>query len=165
MTTTEPTGGLPPVSQSGLGPAGRVVVVAAWALGAAGAAYGLVLVLQQGLSDLVDIVIWLAGGVVLHDFVLVPITLTLLFLGSRLVPDRLRGPVAAGLVVLGTVTVVAIPVLGRFGARPDNPTLLDRNYAAGWLAVAALTVIGVVVTSLVTRRRGRRTRGHSARRR
>jgi hypothetical protein len=49
--------------------------------------------------------------------------------------------VTAGAVVLATVTVVAVPVLGRFGARADNPTLLDRNYVLGWLALATLTVV------------------------
>ena len=34
------------------------------------------------------------------------------------------------------VTLVAVPVLGRFGARADNPTLLDRDYVAGWLVLA-----------------------------
>jgi hypothetical protein len=38
--------------------------------------------------------------------------------------------------------VVAVPVLGRFGARPDNPTLLDRPYVLGWLVLAALTLLG-----------------------
>ena len=46
------------------------------------------------------------------------------------------------LVVLATVTVTAIPVLGRFGARPDNLTILPRNYVLGWLVLAAL-VLGV----------------------
>jgi nucleoside-diphosphate-sugar epimerase len=72
------------------------------------------------------------------------------FMGSRVVPLWLRAPMAAGLVVLGTVTVAAIPVLGRFGARPDNPTLLDRNYVAGWLVFAAVVVIAV---SIAGRRR------------
>ena len=38
-----------------------------------------------------------------------------------------------GGVVLGSLTLLAIPVLGRFGERPDNATLLDRNYTVGWL--------------------------------
>ena len=42
-----------------------------------------------------------------------------------------RAPAVAGLVVLGSVTLLAIPVLGRFGARADNPTLLDRHYGVG----------------------------------
>ena len=49
---------------------------------------------------------------------------------------------AGGLVVLGTVTLMAVPVLGGWGANADNPTILDRNYAAGWLVVAGVTIAG-----------------------
>ena len=62
-------------------------------------------------------------------------------------------PVAAALVVLGATTLLAVPVLGRFGARPDNPTLLDRDYPAGWLALAGVVVLTTVVASLVRSRR------------
>ena len=78
----------------------------------------------------------------LHDFVLVPLTLLLGLALIRLLPANLRAPVAGGLVVLGSVTLLAVPVLGRFGARADNPTLLDRDYAAGWLVVAGVTIAG-----------------------
>ena len=37
-----------------------------------------------------------------------------------------------GLVVWGGLTVMAIPVLGRFGALAANPTLLDRPYLTSW---------------------------------
>ncbi|MGY2874256.1 hypothetical protein ACVW00_001446 [Marmoricola sp. URHA0025 HA25] len=67
---------------------------------------------------------------------------------------RVPGPVVTGAVVLGTVTLVAIPVLGRFGARADNPTLLDRNYLLGWLVVATLTVV-LVGAALAVARSGR----------
>ena len=61
-----------------------------------------------------------------------------------------------GAVVLASVTLVAVPALGRFGARPDNPTLLDRRYLAGWLVVAGLVAVGVVVATFVRSRRGAR---------
>jgi hypothetical protein len=57
-----------------------------------------------------------------------------------------------GLVVLGSVTLLAVPVLGRFGARDDNPTLLDRHYGTGWLVVAGLVVLAVAVAGLVRSR-------------
>ena len=50
----------------------RIAAVLLGALGVAVAAYGGWLLLQEDLSDLVDTAVWLAGGVVLHDFVLVP---------------------------------------------------------------------------------------------
>jgi hypothetical protein len=75
----------------------------------------------------------------------VPVTLALCWLTIRLLPAARRAPVAAGFVVLGTLTVLAVPVLGRFGERADNPTILDRDYTAGWLVVAALTLAAVLV--------------------
>lgn len=108
--------------------------------------------LQSGFGTILAALWWLAGGVVAHDGVLAPVTVVLVVIGARVLPGWLRGPVAAGFLVLGTVSVSAIPVLGRFGARPDNPTLLDRNYVAGWLVFAALVVFAVAVASWRRRR-------------
>ena len=83
--------------------------------------------------------------------------LVLVAVGGRLVPTGFRAPAVVGLVVLGTVTVVAIPVLGGMGERPDNPSLLNRNYTVGWLVLAALVLLAVVIGGLIlrSRRRGR----------
>lgn len=63
----------------------------------------------------------------------------------RDLPSRARAIVTAGLIVLVTVTITAVPVLGSWGARSDNPTLLDRNYVLGWLVFAILVVVGSLV--------------------
>jgi hypothetical protein len=120
------------------------------ALGVAVAAYGAWLLLQEDLSDLVDTAIWLAGGIVLHDFALVPLTLLLGVVLVRLLLANRRAPVAGGLVVLGTVTLMAVPVLGGWGANADNPTILDRNYPAGWLVVAGVTILVIAALVLTT---------------
>ena len=39
----------------------------------------------------------------------------------------------------------------------DNPWLLDRNYTLGWLVLAGLVVLAVVVGGLVLRSRRRNT--------
>ena len=68
--------------------------------------------------------------------------------------------------MLGTLTLLAVPVLGRFGARPDNLTLLDRNYPAGWVVVAAIVCTAVVATLVFgARRNGVWSRASRARRR
>lgn len=116
--------------------------------------YGAFLLLSRQDGDqLLNVAVWLASGVVLHDLVLAPVVLGLVALGARLAPVPARAPAAAALVVLGSVTLLAVPVLGRFGARPDNPTLLDRDYTAGWLALAGVVVLTTVVASLVRSRR------------
>ena len=87
------------------------------------------------------------------------IVLVVVVLGTRLLPDSWRAPAAAALVVVGSVTLLAIPVLGRFGVRPDNPTLLDRPYAAGWLLIVGATLLAAATTALVRSRRVRRGAG------
>ena len=115
------------------------LAVAGLAIGA----YGAFRLLELGWANVAATLLWLAAGVFLHDAVVAPATIALAALGVALLPRRLRGPSAGGLLVLGTVTIAAVPVLGRFGARGDNPTLLDRDYTAGWLVVAALVLAGV----------------------
>ena len=88
-----------------------------------------------------------------------PLTVGLTVLATRVVPPRARTRVTVALIVIATVTVSAIPVLGRFGARPDNPTILPRDYVGGWLVLVALVVVVTLlagpVAGLVRRRRGR----------
>ena len=124
-------------------------------LGALGVGIGLygafLLLSRQDRDQLVSAAVWLAAGVVLHDFVLAPLSLLVLLTGSRGLPASYRGPAAVGLVVLGTVTVLAIPVLGSFGARPDNPWLLDRHYVLGWVGLAVLVALAVFVAGRMRR--------------
>jgi MFS family permease len=115
------------------------------AVGVAMGAFGALRLLQLDLEDLLDAVLWLAGGVLLHDVVVAPLTIAVTLLATRVVPSRARTAVVVGVVVLATVTVTAIPVLGGWGVRADNPTLLDRDYTAGWLVLAGLVVLGVVL--------------------
>jgi hypothetical protein len=122
------------------------------ALGVVLGAYGGWLVLSRG-HDLLDLVLWLAGGVVLHDGVLAVLVLVVGTVAVRLLPAPAKAPAVVGAVVLGSVTLLAVPVLGRFGARSDNESLLDRDYTVGWLVLAGLVLVGVVVASLVGSRR------------
>lgn len=130
-----------------------------WVLGAIGvgvAAYGGVLLWGLGWPDLREVVVWLGAGVLVHDLLLVPLVAAVLLLARRLLPGTLWGPLAGGLVVLGSLTLLAVPVLGRFGASPDNPTLLDRPYLAGWAVVAAVVALGVLAATWWGARRPRR---------
>lgn len=128
------------------------------ALGVLVGGYGAwVLLTRQDQDQLIGAATWLAAGVVLHDFVLAPLVLLLLALGARALPRQVRTPAVVGLVVLGSATLLAVPVLGRFGERPDNATLLDRDYTAGWLVVAGLTLVGVTVGTWISRSRHRTT--------
>lgn len=135
---------------------GTATVVARVLLGGGGTAmigFGAVSLWQVGPQNLLATLPWLVGGVVLHDAVLVPLVLLLAVTGASLLPPWLRAPVGGGLLVLGAVTLLAIPVLGRFGAKADNPTLLDRSYLAGWLVLATLVAVGTGLSARVRLRR------------
>ncbi|TIC85559.1 hypothetical protein [Nocardioides sp. GY 10127] len=137
------------------GTGGRVVL---GAVGVVVLGYGLwLLVSRQSLEGLVDVGVWWAVGVLAHDVVLSGLLVLLGAAGARLLPPAWRAPVAGGLVVLGALTLLAVPVLVGLGREhaPDNPTLLDRDYWAGWGVLAALTAVGVVVARYLPRRRGR----------
>ena len=124
-------------------------------LGVAGvalAAYGLLRLLRLPVDQVLAVGVWVAGGIVAHDGLLAPVVVAVVVLLGLRVAPAWRTPLLWLLVVLGPLTVIAVPVLGRFGARPDNPTLLDRPYLLGYGAVVALAVIGAVVVGLRDRR-------------
>jgi hypothetical protein len=129
----------------------RAVVLGA---GLAVAAYGGLLLADRGWENFEAALTWLVAGVVLHDALLAPATIAVSWVAVRLVRADRLAPWAVGLVLLGPLTLLAVPVLGRFGARPDNATLLDRPYWAGWSAVVVLVAIGILVVRYAERRRG-----------
>lgn len=132
-------------------------------VGIAMGAFGALRFLQLDFPDIVNAVLWLAGGVVIHDGIIAPLTVGLTVLATRVVPASARTRVTVALIVLATVTITAIPVLGRFGARPDNPTILPRNYLLGWLVFATLVVLVALVSGPVMQRvRGRGKPGSEA---
>ena len=125
----------------------RAVRVGVGAVGLAALGWGLTLLAGLG-RPVLDVVVWLAGGIVAHDAVLAPVVVGLGVLTATTAPAWLRPSLVRLLLVLGPLTLVAVPVLGHFGARPDNPTLLDRPYTAGWLVLALLAVVATVVDAL-----------------
>jgi hypothetical protein len=135
------------------------VSAARWLLGGLGVllgAYGAWLALtRQDTGQLVEIAVWLAAGVVLHDVVVAGVVLAGVVLGRRVLPRPWHAPATLALVVWGGVTLMAVPVLGRFGARPDNPTLLDRPYLGTWVALSVVTLAVVATAGAVRARRGR----------
>jgi len=126
---------------------------ARWSLGLVGVAVGCyggwLLLTRQTAADLVSAGQWLVGGVVLHDLVLAPLVIVLVAVAGRLTPRSLRAPAAVLLVVVGSVTLLAVPVLGGFGRRADNPSLLDRDYTTGWLLLVGVLVVLAAVGSAV----------------
>jgi hypothetical protein len=124
-------------------------------VGVVAAAYGVWLLLDLGWANTRSTLVWLLGGVVLHDGVLAPLVIVLALVVTRVVPRDRLAPAVVVLVILVPVTLAGIPELGRFGARADNPTLLDRPYWLGWSVMVTLVAVGVLVGAVAARRRTR----------
>ena len=56
----------------------------------------------------------------------------------------------------GVIFLVSIPVLGRFGFRPDNRTLLPRDYSVGLIVALAAVWLLTTATFLIIEWRRRR---------
>lgn len=110
-------------------------------VGTAIGAWGAWLLLETGWANVLAAVTWLAGGVVAHDALLAPATIAVTWLAVRVLPATARPAAAAAAVVIGTITVVAIPLLGRPGAEADNPSLLPRDYVLGWTVIVLVVLV------------------------
>jgi hypothetical protein len=105
----------------------------------------------------IRLALWLGVPVLLHDGVLVPLVLALGWLARRLLPQPAWGPAACGLVATGTLTALGGVVLVKPGADPTLPSLLDRNYWAGY--ALALAIVWTL-TTLLAAARVRSARAH-----
>ena len=120
-------------------------------LGVVIAGYGAVLLWENPRVILVRIVVWALAGVLLHDMVFAPLCVALGFAGRRLIPKRWWSPVAAASLFTVVLIMIAIPVYDKPGLRPDNHTVLDRNYHAGLWISLAIVWVGVLGYMLATR--------------
>ncbi len=99
---------------------------------------------------------WLIGGALVHDLVVLPLVLLVgagfASLGRPGLARSLRWAVAVGAVI----TVASFPVVARFGARSDNPTVLPlpagRNLVYIWVGLLAVAVVVGLVWDLRPRR-------------
>jgi hypothetical protein len=103
------------------------------------------LIRQTGWSRSFAVARWLGGGLLLHDLVLVPTTLAVVWLIGRWAPRPLRTPLRAGVLATALVIAVAWPGLRGYGNRADNPTIhpLDYGTAVLTLLVLVWAVVGV----------------------
>lgn len=112
----------------------RVLLIAA---GLVVGLYGAVLLWENPPVIIFRILMWAVVGVVLHDFVFAPLCVAVGFLGRRLIPVSWWPPIAVAALCSVVLVVLAIPVYGKPGMRPDNMTVLDRNYPLGlWVSLA-----------------------------
>ena len=101
-----------------------------------------------------QVLLWAAGGILLHDGVWIPLVLTVGLLLGRVVPARVRGALTAGLMTAAALTAVGLPAVLREDDHHGNGTLLPLPYLRNWLLLAAVAA-GTAVAAGVLWRRGR----------
>jgi hypothetical protein len=102
--------------------------------------------------------IWVVGSLAVHDLVIAPLVFLTGGALHRIVPSMMRGAVQTATILSALFVALSIPIVGAFGARPDNPTLLPRNAAVGLLLClgtvwAFAATVGVVAWRRHARRR------------
>lgn len=95
--------------------------------------------------DLVGVLVWLAGAVVLHDGIIAPLVLGV---GLLLVGRSQRGLVRGALIVGGALVFVTLPLLLRPGAAP-NPSALPLPYGRNLAVVLAVVAAVAGAIALV----------------
>lgn len=105
--------------------------------GLALAGYGAVLVSENPPVILMRMAVWALVAVAVHDAVFAPLCVALGFTARRVLPTSWQAPVAVAGLCTVVLALLAIPVFDKPGMRPDNMTVLDRNYHAGlWISLA-----------------------------
>ncbi len=109
-------------------------------LGAGTVAYGGVQLLQllvDRTAPVLGVGAWWLGGPLIIDLIAVPTVVVIGVAIGRFVPVAWRRYVSGASSLTVLLTIVAVPFLTGLGRRPDNPSLLDRNYWAGYLGLVA----------------------------
>ena len=128
-------------------------------LGAAGILLGLFgvfrLVTEIPLGDLVVLVVWLIGALIIHDGVVSPLVVGVGWVLARFVPPRARRYLQAALIAAAIVTVIAIPMIYREGSQPKSKAILQQNYGGNLTLllgiIAAVTLLAYAVHVARTR--------------
>jgi hypothetical protein len=114
---------------------------------------GLVALLSKaGATNPANFAVFFIGLALVHDFLLAPATIAIATGLRSVSPGAGRGLLFGALVVSAVVVLFSAPLLFGWGAQPDNPSFLPRNYTFG-LALMLAVVWGVAAVLLLGRTR------------
>jgi hypothetical protein len=113
----------------------------AFAIGAAVMAFGVRGVLTDAGTHPPELLRWVVGADLVHDFVLAPFVVAVGWVIARTAPRAWRVPVQAALAASGVVLIVGWAAWRGYGRAtvPDNPTVQPLDYTT-----AILTVWGAI---------------------
>ncbi len=123
------------------------------AVGSVVMGFGLVsLFSKSGATNPANFAVFFIGLALVHDLILAPATIAIATGLRSVSPHTGRGLLFGALVVSAVVVLFSAPLLFGWGAQPDNPSFLPRNYALG-LALVLAVVWGLVAVLLLARTR------------
>ncbi|OBB22138.1 hypothetical protein A5792_06385 [Mycolicibacterium peregrinum] len=114
--------------------------------------YGALLLSENPPVVIARILVWAVVAVVVHDFVFAPLCVAVGWAGHRLIPAVSRAPIAVAALCSVVLVLLAVPVYGRPGMRPDNMTVLDRNYPLGLAVSLGVVWLSTLLYQLLSRR-------------
>jgi hypothetical protein len=104
---------------------------------------------------LLGVLIFLAAVLVLHDGILLPLSIGVGALLARL-PVPGRAPVRAAALISISLTIVALPLVLGYGRSADNPSILPLPYGRGLLLMLTVIWLPTAVIIAIRMRRARR---------
>ncbi len=105
-----------------------------------------------------ELVRWLIGSVIIHDGLIVPATLLIGLVLTRLVPARARRYLQGTLVAIAVLIPPVALEIHRRGSQPAVKALENQNYAAHFALVAgAIAAVGLSSYLIRRYRDGRST--------
>lgn len=120
--------------------------------------------LVHGLATPVLLVLlaWLGAAVIIHHGLLSPLVIGVGAALRRLVPDRARGFVQAGLIIAAAVTLIALPLMLRQFSQPPAKAMLLQDYRVNLLVLLMIIAVGTCVAYAIRVARDRRPTGSRA---
>lgn len=97
-------------------------------------------------------VLWVIAALA-HDLVLAPLIVAGGWVLRRAVRGKARASLQGTIVVVGVLVLVAVPALGGFGRRSDNPSVLPLDYLSGLLLACGVVALGGAVHLVMHRRK------------
>lgn len=94
-------------------------------------------------------VAWVIGLAAAHDLVGVPLVLAVGEAVRRFAPRSARPWLGAGLLISGSIGLVAWPLVRGYGRLAGNPSILPRDYGVGAAITLSVVWVSVIAAGLL----------------
>jgi hypothetical protein len=110
--------------------------------------YGAIELVQQiGQARALSVARWFGGGILLHDLVLVPIVLGVVWAIGRWTPAAVHTPLRTAVLGTGLIVAVGWPGLRGYGNKPDNATIHPLDYTSAVVTLLVLLWVAALAWS------------------